>query len=170
MRQRKTAKRRQAKQAQAEARKAAREQAKQLAAAAETARRERAERAASALAAKGVDTSGDTLWTQKQKELKEQAVARAAAERKQATQSLLKGAAAREALAQWLLSVHSVNAQQLADAVGIEEQVCKFALRPLRLLATSLISCRTSCKQPPVQKRGQRELLWPCPPRSALLL
>lgn len=124
MRQRKTAKRRQAKQAQAEARKAAREQAKQMAAASEAARQERAERAAEALAARGVDTTGDTLWTEKQKELQKEAALRAAAERKSVLQSMLKEPRARNLLAQWLLTVHSVSASELAQVLGVDIQVC----------------------------------------------
>ena len=145
MRQRKAAKRRQEKQAQAEARRAAREHAKQLAAAATAARQERAERAAKALEAKGVDATGDALWTQKQKELQKAAAQRAEADQKSALQGLLKQPRPRELLAQWLLTVHSANASDLAQAIGVDKDVRKsrrMATRCLRFAHLQPV-CRT---------------------------
>ncbi len=134
LRQRKSAKRRQAKQAQIEARRAAREQAKQLAIAAEAARRQRAEKAASVLAAKGVDVSGDTLWSQKQKELDSQAAARHAAEAKGVAQQSLKTAAAREALAKWLLTVNAAPISTLAQNLGVDDTVSSLGMHLLACL------------------------------------
>jgi pyruvate/2-oxoglutarate dehydrogenase complex dihydrolipoamide acyltransferase (E2) component len=144
LRQRKASRRRQAKQAQTEARRAARDQARQLAVAAEAARKERADKAALALAARGVDTSGDALWKEKQQELAAQAVTREHTARKATMQATLQTQPARAALARWLLTMHSVPLDQFAAALGVEAGDLLLAVRSPEARAAGAVVTQTA--------------------------